>query len=417
VPFVNFADKQFSVVDSGQVAQDLVGVPFFSTLANYNAGQPVVFSGRLYIALVSVTAGAWNPAQWAAAITANAIPGVYPQDGIQVNGGFEVSQQLGVGNPVNTGYFCDQWTLFRSPGAGSLAQIQAAPGVYSGLPYHGVATVTVASPTLNPTDFCLMNQPIEGMRAARLGFGYASASAVTVCFWSNHFRTGLYSVALRNAANNRSCVMTYTHAASGVAQYNVLTFPGDVTGSWAIDTSVGLQLSFVQAAGTSFNAPATGTWYAANYCAVAGQVNGLTSTSDYFRITGVQVLPGNQGPPASQSAYTLRTPDVELRECQRYYEQLTSGIGNGSAVSGTTFIWIGRYQPKRVNPTVTFFTPTSMNVWNASGSGIFLTSASLSSSSNNGFVANGTVASGLVAGNGISVAATGVACIVVDARL
>jgi hypothetical protein len=39
VPYVNFADKQFGVVDSSQTPRDLVGVPFFSTTANYNAGH------------------------------------------------------------------------------------------------------------------------------------------------------------------------------------------------------------------------------------------------------------------------------------------------------------------------------------------------------------------------------------------
>ena len=63
-PYVNFAENQFGVVASGLNPRDLIGVPFFSTGANYNVGQPVNNAGQLYIATASVTAGAFNPAQW-----------------------------------------------------------------------------------------------------------------------------------------------------------------------------------------------------------------------------------------------------------------------------------------------------------------------------------------------------------------
>jgi hypothetical protein len=63
--YVNFADKQFGVFDSTPSPQDLIGVPFFSTAANYSAGQPINYLGKLYLALGAVSSGAWNPAQWA----------------------------------------------------------------------------------------------------------------------------------------------------------------------------------------------------------------------------------------------------------------------------------------------------------------------------------------------------------------
>lgn len=61
---MNFADKQFGVVDSTQTPQDLIGVPFFSTGASYAIGNPANYLGQLYTAKVAVSPGAWNGANW-----------------------------------------------------------------------------------------------------------------------------------------------------------------------------------------------------------------------------------------------------------------------------------------------------------------------------------------------------------------
>jgi hypothetical protein len=52
-------------MDSSNTPRDLIGVPIFSTAASYSAGQPISYQNGLYIALVAIPAGAWNPAQWA----------------------------------------------------------------------------------------------------------------------------------------------------------------------------------------------------------------------------------------------------------------------------------------------------------------------------------------------------------------
>ena len=64
-PYVNFSENQFGIFDSGNTPRDLLGVPMFSTGQNYVAGNVVNNGGRLYIALVAVTAGVFNGTQWA----------------------------------------------------------------------------------------------------------------------------------------------------------------------------------------------------------------------------------------------------------------------------------------------------------------------------------------------------------------
>ena len=62
--WTNFPDLQLGVIDAARNAQKLVAVRFFSTTANYAAGDFVIQAGVLYAAKGAVTAGAFNPAQW-----------------------------------------------------------------------------------------------------------------------------------------------------------------------------------------------------------------------------------------------------------------------------------------------------------------------------------------------------------------
>ena len=64
-PYVNLADGQLGVINSTGGAQDLIGVPIFSTTATYVSGQVVNFGGAIYSALGAITTpGAWNASQW-----------------------------------------------------------------------------------------------------------------------------------------------------------------------------------------------------------------------------------------------------------------------------------------------------------------------------------------------------------------
>jgi hypothetical protein len=63
-PYVNLAENQFGVVDSGNTPRDLLGVPIFSSGATYAAGKAVNYQDGIYVALVTVAAGAFNSTQW-----------------------------------------------------------------------------------------------------------------------------------------------------------------------------------------------------------------------------------------------------------------------------------------------------------------------------------------------------------------
>jgi hypothetical protein len=58
--WTNFPDLQMGVIDASRNAQKLVAVRYFSTTANYVAGDMVVQSGAQYTANGAITAGAFN---------------------------------------------------------------------------------------------------------------------------------------------------------------------------------------------------------------------------------------------------------------------------------------------------------------------------------------------------------------------
>ena len=150
-------------------------------------------------------------------------------------------------------------------------------------------------------------------------WGTPSAQPITLCFWSAHHRPGLYSGSIRNGAANRSYAFTYTQAVPDVQQYNVVTIPGDTSGTWTIDNSLGIALVFAMACGSTYTAPSANAWVAGSYAAAPGQINGVASTTDVFLITGVTVLPGSEAPLYARSPFVMRSYDQELVICRRYY--------------------------------------------------------------------------------------------------
>jgi hypothetical protein len=247
---------------------------------------------------------------------------------IVINGGMQVSQELGGGGRTTNGFICDGWRLnWNGTMAGTAAQSAAA--IFPGFTHCLALSISTAEAVLAAGEYAQIMQFIEGWRIARLAWGTANAKPITIGFWTAHHRTGLWSGSVRNGGSARSYVFTYTQAAADVAQYNTVTIPGDTTGTWPTDTTAGMILTFAVASGATYIAPAANTWYGANYMAAPGQVNGVGATSDVFRLTGVVMLPGTEAPSASRSALLMRPFDQELTTCKRYWNRMQSLIVSG----------------------------------------------------------------------------------------
>jgi hypothetical protein len=328
------------IINIGSAANDGTGDPLRTSFVKTNANFT-----ELYAYAAPLDALAYN--------------------GIQVNGSFDVSQEkAGSGTTANGGYPCDNWRLYF---VGTMAITAAKTGLLiAGFPASLGLSVQTAQVSLGASDVAQIYQSIEGYRVARLAWGTANAQPITLGFWTSHHRPGLYSGTVLNSASNRCYAFTYTQSAADVGQYNVVTIPGDTAGVWATDNTVGMNVVFALAAGSSATAPSANTWLAANYSAAPGQVNAVAATSDAFRITGVVVLPGIEAPSAARSAFIMRPFDQELVTCKRYWESSWNyGVIPGGWTAGLdqlvfahssgSFSQVVPYVQKRAVPTVTIF--------------------------------------------------------------
>jgi hypothetical protein len=254
-------------------------------------------------------------------------------NGMQINGSFDASQELGnTGLTLASGtlaYFADQWrakfsraaTLSVSVRQTTLNQVTNP----SGFPNGAIIIASTGLTTLAANDYAYISQPIEGYRVQRLWFGNASPQSVTIGFWANATIAGNLAVSLANSAANRSIVKDVA-ITTGLAYYTV-TFAGDTTGTWLYDNGIGLEVRFCVGSGSNQQIGAN-TWSAANGIATSATTNFMATTNNIVSITGVIALPGTEAPSATRSALVMRPLDQELLLAKRYF-RLTSGSGNG----------------------------------------------------------------------------------------
>lgn len=274
----------------------------------------------------------------------------------------------------SSGYGPDRFTA-TSAGANAFSLIKTADaptvaqaGVYTSSCLH--LDVTTQDASLAASDLCVINQHIEGYNIADLGFGQTGTRYVTLSFWVKSTITGTYGASLANSANNRSYVKEYTVDAADTWERKVLTFPVDTTGTWLYTNGVGLRVRWAVMAGTDFQTTAD-AWAAGNYLATSAQANGVSSTSNNFKLALIQLEAG-----AHASTFEAIDAKTVLSLCQRYYEKSfaqgsapaqnfgTEGISLTRAIvaGANASSWNIPYKvAKRTDPTLTFYNPSAAN--------------------------------------------------------
>jgi hypothetical protein len=243
--------------------------------------------------------------------------------GIQVNGSMDVSQELGSVGITASGYICDGWRFDKAGTYSFTAATYPADGTTpAGFARFLAITISVAQASLGAGDYAALGHTIEGYRISRLSWGTANAQPIILGFWTAHHRTGVYSGVVRNNGSTRVYAFNYTQNVADVPQFNVITVPGDVAGTWTITNGTGINLVFSIGCGATFSAPSANSWLTTNYLAGPGQVNAVAATSDIFRITGVIVLPGIEAPSAARVPLIMRPYDQELMTCRRYWQSI-----------------------------------------------------------------------------------------------
>lgn len=234
-----------------------------------------------------------------------------------INGAMEIDQRnAGAavdGNGGNLTFPVDRFysQIYNTSGNTTGQQSSTAP---AGFTNSLRITVKTADTSVGSTDQVWYGQSIEGLNLTEFGLGTASAATFTISFWVYSNVTGTYCVCLKNSAENRTYVAEYTINSSATWEKKTITIAGDTTGTWLRTNGTGLKVWFVLMAGSGVTTSAN-AWSSAAAIATSNQVNFMSSTANYWQITGVQLEVGSVATPFERRNY-----QQEFAMCQRYYE-------------------------------------------------------------------------------------------------
>jgi hypothetical protein len=230
------------------------------------------------------------------------------------NGGFPVWQRgAGFTSMANGTYMADRWMYGA---AGTTAVVDALQGalpaiaaLVPGSNYSLALTTTTADVAIAAGDVISIQHTIEGYN-----WRPYTQQQFTVGFWVYATATGTYCVAARNSGLDRSCNIEYTVNASDTWEYKTVTFPASPSaGTWNYTNGAGLYLSWVLAAGSTYQAT-TGSWSTSSAVASAAQVNAVSTIGHDFVLWGVTMGLGTTVAP-----FWPRSFGEELALCQRYF--------------------------------------------------------------------------------------------------
>ncbi|NDB60919.1 hypothetical protein EB001_21110 [bacterium] len=254
-----------------------------------------------------------------------------------INGDMRVDQRYsGSANTINTGasqYILDRWAFNNGSGTGVYTVRQmdsantSASNYESGSAPPGFInsfkmTVTTANTTTSSSSYAGFWQPVEGLTITDLDWGKSTAKPVTLSFWVKSNITGQFSWAIFNYNSTRVYPASVTINSANTWEYKSFTIPGDTTGTWLTNNSVGLYFQLWPVLGSSYLTSSAG-WNASALYGITGQTNWAATVGNTFYITGVQLEAG-----AVATPFEWRHYGHELALCQRYLPAFRyDGIG------------------------------------------------------------------------------------------
>ena len=295
-----------------------------------------------------------------------------------INGDMRIAQRgTSASSPADGGYTnVDRFQVYRN-GAGVLQTSQSAVAP-DGFKNSLLVECATADTSIAGSDFGGIAYYVEAQDLLGTALGTSSAKPLTLSFWVRANVTGLYSVAVRQPNSTvDSYVDTYYINAVDTWEYKTITIAPDTgVGNWTMTgNGKGLQIAFALWNGGSYGGAEYGKWLGnTNDVGSSENVNFVSSTSNVFRITGVQLEVGKVATPFEHRSY-----GEELALCQRYYEVLAAGqnntandtgnlLGNFSQYSSSLAIGIVPYKvPKRAVPTGIVAGATSFRIYSDGG--------------------------------------------------
>ena len=241
---------------------------------------------------------------------------------IIINGAMNICQRFSINSANNINntthtYHVDRFKAYESTDGilqGVWLNSGGPPGFYNSLQY----TPATADTSLGTSQFAFISQVIELNHIRHLEYGSSDAVTCTLSFYVRANITGTFCIALINdGTNNRQFVTEYTINSANTWERKTITIPGDTGGTW---NSNGLRIAWTLAVASNRHTTTVGSWFddsTARYGTTNQIGNFMNSTSNDFRLTGVQFEVGNYATDFEHRCYA-----EELSLCQRYYQKI-----------------------------------------------------------------------------------------------
>jgi hypothetical protein len=217
----------------------------------------------------------------------------------------------------------DRWKIYKAAATGTINVQQVAgninvPGTSFAISanYLNLAVSTTQA-TLAASEAVWVQQSIEGPFLRELINDVHSLSILAYCTSAISFAvsltsaTGAYSYlpSLLNLPANAWTLFTIPNIPVWAAGGTWLVAPGNI----------GYSIRICLGAGSTLQAPSTGSWIAGNYLAPAGCTNLLSLSGAVFRLAFIQHEPGPQATTLIDCPFS--GPNGNLQACQRYYQK------------------------------------------------------------------------------------------------
>ena len=271
-----------------------------------------------------------------------------------INGAMTIDQRNAGASvtPASQDYTLDRFKWVLSA-ASKLSCGQNAGAVATPVGFKNYLGVTSLSAyTVGASEQFSLQHHIEGFDVADLNWGAASAKTVTLSFQVYSSLTGTFGGMLRNSAQDRIYIFSYSIPVANTWTTISITISGDTTGTWLTTNGIGITASFSMGSGATLSGTA-GSWGSTYYTSATGATSVVGTSGATFYITGVQLEAGS-----TASSFAHENYSDTLQKCQRYYELIYSDAQGVMPLSyaynpGNHFNWYSFKAEKRATPTVT----------------------------------------------------------------
>ena len=296
-----------------------------------------------------------------------------------INGAMQVAQRgtsVTVADTSNESYSTlDRWEVAFMSSMGGGVTFSQSTDAPSGFAKSAKLQCSTTNTSISGNQYLKLAQKIEAQNLQLLDYGSSSAKTITLSWYMKvETYSGPISVSLETDDGTQEYFTVSVTPTSSWARYT-LTIPGSTSATISDNAGEGMSVHFALAGSTSSSnaASSDSTAWSTTRSDYRNNIgNLLSSTSNAFYVTGVQLEVGAKATP-----FEHRNFGDELVRCQRYFQVICqyatmAGTSNGS--SQVANVGVSLATSMRAAPTAS---STSYTCWHSSSGGITSSSTAM----------------------------------------